>query len=77
MLQNGYSSCQELELESSLSCYPLYIPLDIPTSYQVVSHVSAFAQTVPSLNFNQTVIYLALALCHDNSRYWGLLHLLK
>lgn len=77
MLQNGHSSCQELEPEPSRSCYPLYIPLDIPTSYQVVSDIDAFAQTIPSLNFNSTMIYLALVLYHDNSRYWGLLHLLK
>lgn len=60
MPQNGHSSCQELELNPSLPCYPLYIPLDIPASYQVVSHISGFTQTVPSLNFNSIVIYLAL-----------------
>lgn len=60
MPQNGHSSCQELELETSLPCYPLHIPLDIQASYQVVSHISAFTQTVPSLNFNSIMIYLAL-----------------
>lgn len=38
----------------------MYIPLNIPTCCHVVSHISAFAQTAPSLDFNSTVIYLVL-----------------
>lgn len=77
MLQNGHSSCQELELEPSLPCCTLYISLDIQASYQVVSHISAFTQTVPSLNFNSIMIYLALVFMSRRFKILGIITPIK
>ena len=77
MPQNGHSSCQELELEPSRPCCTLYIPLDIQASYQVVSHISAFTQTVPSLNFNSIMIYLALVFMSRRFKILGIITPIK